>query len=554
MTKNRVYDLFPVAMLVMTIAAATTIAQAQTFSVLYNFGTKSGDPSSPVNAGIVAQGRDGNLYSTAPNGGTNDDGAVFKITPGGTLTVLYSFDGTHGETPFGGLTLGTDGNFYGTTYYGGASNDGTVFKVTPSGSLTVLYSFTNSTDGAYPWAPPIEGTDGNFYGTTSQHNIGGPGSVYKITPSGKFMTLYHFDGAHGSEPFAPLVQGTDGNFYGTTDVGGPSGFGVVYKITPSGRLTVLYNFAETQHGDYPDSPLVQGSDGNFYGTAYAGGSQTRGVVFRITATGKLTVLHNLTGTDGANPNAGLVQATDGNFYGVNSLGGTTDDGTIFRISPTKPYLYKVLYNFDGSTGLFPEVTLFQHTSGILYGDTQEGGTGDVSPCTVGVCGVFYSLNIGVEPFVSLVSTSGKVGKTVGILGQGFSSSSAVKFDGVQATSVKRTGTTFLSVTLPPGALTGSVTVTTGSTTLTSNKTFRVTPQILSFKPTSGPVGTPVTITGVSLTQTTKVTFGGVPATSVTVDSDKKVIADVPTGAKTGKIAITTPGGIAASSGVFTVTQ
>jgi uncharacterized repeat protein (TIGR03803 family) len=216
MTKNRIYDLFPVAMLIMTIAAATTIAQAQNFSVLYNFGTKSGDPYNPQNAGVVARGRDGNLYTTAPRGGTSGSGTVFKITPGGTLTVVYSFDGAHGETPYGGLTLGTDGNFYGTTYYGGASNHGTVFKVTPSGSLTLLYSFTNGTDGAFPSAPPIQGADGNFYGTTAQYIDGGPGSLYKITRSGKFTTLYTFDVTHGSEPYAPLVQGTDGNFYGTT--------------------------------------------------------------------------------------------------------------------------------------------------------------------------------------------------------------------------------------------------------------------------------------------------------------------------------------------------
>lgn len=162
----------------------------------------------------MAQGRDGNLYSTAFRGGTNpQNGAVFKVTPGGTLTVLYSFDGTHGAEPYSGLTLGTDGNFYGTTFAGGASGYGTVFKVTPSGKLTVLYSFTNGTDGAYPWAPPIQGTDGNFYGTTSQYQISGKyGSVYKVTPAGKFTTLYDFDYTHGSTPIVPLVQGTDGNF------------------------------------------------------------------------------------------------------------------------------------------------------------------------------------------------------------------------------------------------------------------------------------------------------------------------------------------------------
>jgi len=532
--------------------AVATIAHAQAFSVLYNFGTSAGDPTNPSFSGIIAQGRDGNLYSTAPSGGASNYGAIFKITPSGTLTTLDSFKGTDGEQPQSGLTLGTDGNYYGASYGGGASGYGTVLKVTPSGKLTVLYSFANGSDGAYPWAPPIEGTDGNFYGTTTQVGLG-VGTVYKITPSGKFTTLYSFGGPDGVTPWASLVQGTDGNFYGTTGAGGNSGYGVVYKITASGKLTVIYNFDGT-HGGSPLSPLVQGSDGNFYGTA-RGGAKGGGVVFRITPTGKLTVLHNINATsDQDEPYAGLVQATDGNFYGTTTGDGSRTLGTIFRISPTKPYPYRVLYKFNGTTGMLPQVTLVQHTNGILYGDTLEGGTGSVHPCSVGFCGVFYSLNIGAGPFVSLVSASGKVGKTIGILGQGFSRSSVVKFDGVQATSVKRTGTSFLSVALPAGALTGSATVTTGSTTLTSNKTFRVTPQILGFKPTSGAVGTVVTITGVSLTQTSKVTFGGVKAISVTINSDTQVTVTVPTGAMTGHIAITTLGGTAVSSGIFAVTQ
>ena len=250
------------------------------YSVLYNFGSRSGDPLEPFYSGIIAQGRDGNLYSTAP-GGANNVGAVFKITPAGTLTTLYSFDTTHGAYPYGGLTLGMDGNFYGTTSGGGAGW-GTVFKITPSGALTVLYNFTNGSDGASPYAPPIQGTDGNFYGTAFGGGIcGNCGTVYKITPSGTFTSLYQFDVTHGFGPYAPLVQGTDGNFYGTTQDGGTNDDGVVFKVTSAGKLTVLYNFDLT-HGALPLGPLVQGSDGNFYGTAETGGSANNGVVFKIT--------------------------------------------------------------------------------------------------------------------------------------------------------------------------------------------------------------------------------------------------------------------------------
>jgi uncharacterized repeat protein (TIGR03803 family) len=516
----------------------------------------SSDPYNPT--GIIAQGRDGNLYTSATLGGTIGEGAAFKITPSGAVTLLYSFSGPDGAEPLGGLTLGTDGNFYGTTYTGGSYCCGTIFKVTPSGALKTLYNYPGNSDGNSPYAPPVQGTDGNWYGTMSSGGTNGEGTVYKLTPAGVLTTLYSFDSTHGAEPHAPLVQGTDGNLYGTTLYGGTVGDGVVFKITTAGKLTVLYNFDDT-HGRYPVSPVVQGTDGNFYGTTLDGGSTESGVVFKITPAGKLTVLHTMNGTtEGSTPVAGLVQGTDGNFYGANSQVGKASSGcpngcgTSFQV--TLKGKLTVLHNFDLTTGSTPDDTPFQNTNGIVYGDTYVGGTGNVSPCSAGDCGVFYSWSDSLPTFVSLLPNSGKVGKTVGILGQGFSSSSVVKFDGVKATAVKNTGSTFLSVTVPSGGFTGSVTVATGSTTLTSNKIFRVTPQILSFKPTSGTVGTVVTITGVSLKQTTKVTFGGVRATTVTVVNDTQVKATVPTGAKTGKIAITTPGGTAISSGVFTVTQ
>ena len=549
------------AMVILIAVIAAAVSHAQTFSVVYNFGSQVNDPQNPYLSGIIAQGRDGNLYSGA-SGGANNLGAAYKVTVGGVLSNLYNFGtiGTDGNTPYGGLTLGTDGNFYGTTYGGGTTQYGTVFKVTPSGTLTTLYNFTAGNDGALPIAPPIQGTDGNYYGTTCPGCNGAPGygSVYKITPAGTFTVLYQCDITHCWNFYDPLIQGTDGSFYATTLYGGTTEQGAVIKISSAGKLTVLYNFDGT-HGYLPFAPLVQGTDGNFYGTTVDGGSFGYGVVFRMTPTGKLTVLHNMNGTtDGGSPFAGLVQATDGNFYGANAYEGAASTncssgcGTLFRISPTGTF--KVVYNFDQTTGQSPYTTLYQHTNGLLYGTTQTGGSESGNPaCNAANCGVLYSLNIGAVPFAALVSTSGKVGAKIGILGQNFSSSSVVTFGSVAATSVTRSGTTFLQATVPSGATTGSVTVTTTAGTLTSSKKFRVTPQITSFSPTSGPVGTVVTITGVSLTQTTKVTFGGVAATSFTVNSDGQVTATVPTGAKTGKIVITTAGGTASSATSFTVT-
>lgn len=550
-----------VAVLVLAVTTSTN-AHAQTFSVLHDFlGANSADGCNPTYSGIVAQGRDGNMYGTTENGGapsfTNNVGTVFQVTPAGVLTVIFSFpnDESRGWLPFGGLTLGTDGYFYGTTkYYGpsGGSPFGAVFQITPGGSLTYPYVFTGGTDGRYPTAPPIQGRDGNWYGTT-QGDFSNPGSVYRLTPSGTLTVLHPF--VHGEQPQDPLVQATDGNFYGTTHYGGTSNNGSVFRITPAGKFTVIYNF-DTTHGQAPYAPLIQGADGNFYGTTTSGGSAGGGVVFKLSPARKITVLYNfIQGDTPSVPIGGLVQATDSFLYGTtsegNSQGGITSNGTIFSISGKKPSTPSYLHDFDFIRGSMPEDTLLQHTNGILYGDTFGGVT------NVG-CGVFYQLDQGLKPFVSLLSTSGKVGDTqnpIGILGQKFTGTTGVFFNGVSAafTLDPTYPDTYLTATVPSGAITGKVTVVTPTGTLTSNKVFMVVPVILSFSPTSGKVGTSVVITGSGLTQASKVTFGGVKATTFTVNSDSQVTATVPTGAKKGKIAITTPGGTATSAKTFTVT-
>ncbi len=268
MTRSPISDLFSFALLGLAIALLPSAAHAQTFSLLYNFGSGFLDPWNPTYPGIMAQGSDGVLYTTSSRGGNYpQEGAVFKITPSGRLTLLYSFGGTfvfdEGEGPAGGLTLGTDGNFYGTTSGGGTYNEGIVFKITPGGTLTKLYDFTGGSDGGNPMAAPIQGTDGNFYGTTLAAGANHYGTVYKITASGIFTTIHSFAFGEGNAPFDPLVQGMDGNFYGTTTGGGAYGnTGTVFKVAPSGKLTTLYSF-DGVHGTSPYAPLIQGSDGNF---------------------------------------------------------------------------------------------------------------------------------------------------------------------------------------------------------------------------------------------------------------------------------------------------
>ena len=528
-------------------AATADLAHAQTFTDLYNFGTASTDPVTPQNPGLIAQGLDGNLYSTSPIGGALNQGSVFKITPGGALSIIYSFDGVVGLLPYGGLTLGTDGNFYGTAQQGGSSGGGIIFQITPAGNLTVLYQFTGAApDGKFPDAAPIEATDGNFYGTALYGGTAGDGSVYKLTPSGVLTTLHSFKGGDGKFPIAPLVQGTDGNIYGTTSSGGKLKWGTVFRISTTGKFKVLYNFDIT-HGQDISAPLIQGTDGNLYGTAQSGGTNTDGTIFSITPAGVLTVLHNFTGFDGYLPYAGLVQASDGNFYGVTTGYGPSGFGSVFSITPQGTF--STLYSgFNSFTGEEPEVTLLQHTNGLLYGDTFTGGTGSL--CT---CGTFYSLNSSLPPFAGLVSSSGRVGLTVGILGQGFTGSGGISFNGTAATNFAIVSDTYATAQVPVGATNGLVVVNTPGGPLISKQEFRVIPaKITSFSPHSGPVGTQVILTGVSLTDTSKVTFGGVAATTFVVNSDTQVTVTVPTGAKTGRIVITTPGGTAAS-GTFTVT-
>ncbi len=531
-----------VVVLALLVGGAAIPAYAQAPSLVYSFDAVDNGIFGPFPASVMTQGQDGNLYGTTDSGGVNLVGGVFVVTPSGSESVLHVFSDAEGRHCNMGLTLGADGNFYGACYDGGTTNHGTVYQLTPSGVLTILHSFSNSgSDGAAPNAPPIQAKDGNFYGTTIGGGTNGDGTIYKLTPKGAFTTIHSFIyPAEGGSPGAQLVQGSNGNFYGTTEEGGG-----IFKVTSAGKLTVIHALA-TSDGEVPLGALIQGTNGNYYGTTSLGGANGEGTVFKTTAAGKFKVLYNFNSeVDGqAEPWIGLVQAGDGNYYGVTFRFGRTGQnqyGGIYRLTPKG--VYSSLYLFDGSVGANPASALIQHTSGLLYGNTQNNGGFDV--------GTIYCLDVGAAPFCNLQTTSGSVGASLGILGQGFSTSSVVEFGGVPALSINLTGTTYIAATVPPGALTGSVTVTTGATTLTCKQTFNVTPTLTTFSPTSGPVGTAVTIAGTGLTQASKVTFNKVVA-SFTVDSDNQITTAVPAGATTGKIAVTTKGGSVTSKKKFTV--
>ena len=518
-------------LLILLLLSGATVT-AQTYQDLYEFNGTGGG-CCPQYPAVMAQGRDGNIYGTTATGGTNNVGIVFKITPTGGFSVLHNFDTTHGSTPVGGLVLGSDGNFYGTTEFGGAHSYGNIFKITPAGVLTDIYDFTGNADGGLTVAPLIVGTDGNFYGTSY------PGVAFKLSTQGVFKVISKIP----TVSYAPLLQADDGAFYGVTQFGGTYSAGTIYKIVGT-KVTTLYSF-DGPHGAYPIGGLVQAMDGNLYGTTTSGGSSNAGVIFRITTTGTLTVLVNF---DSKNPiggyqaNAGLVAGSDGNLYGATVWGGTDVYGTIFEMSTSGSY--SVLHNFDAPSGAGAYSTPMQHTSGRIFGMTARGGTPGK--------GVVYSLDNGVAPFILLTSTTGTVGKSVGILGGGFSGATSVMFNGTPA-SFRVLNDTYLTAKVPAGE-TGFVRVTTPSGTLLSSKIFKVTPKITSFAPSSGPAVTTVAVPGSGLIQSVKITVGGVQVGSFTVSSDTQVTFVVPGGAKTGKIVITTPGGKATSSKAFTVTS
>ena len=368
-------------------AVMAVASPAQTLTTLVNFNFNNG--AEPLYESLV-QGPDGNFYGTTNGAGAHNGGIVFKMTPSGTVTVLYSFCSqpscTDGNAPDAGLALGSDGNFYGVTTSGGANNDGAVFSITPGGGYTLLHSFAGS-DGAEPNGTLLLASDGNFYGTTTSQGSNHGGTLFRINSSGAFTTVYNFctlGSCHdGSGPFGGLMQGTDGYLYGTTTSGG-TGFlyGTVFKMTLNGVLTTLHSFVSSD-GSSPQGKLVQASDGNFYGTTTSGGNAQActfgcGTIFKITSSGTFTPLHNFDGTDGSFVLAGLIQASDGKLYGTAGRGGNAQNcttcGTIFDI--TLGGTLTTLHNFAGfpTEGSLPVGGLVQASNGIFYGTTEAGGS------------------------------------------------------------------------------------------------------------------------------------------------------------------------------------
>jgi len=461
--------------------------------------------------------------------------AMVIASPAQTFTKIKSFNGTNGHGSAGPLVQGLDGNLYGTSYAGGTNSHGTIFRISTGGTLKTLYTFcpqAGCPDGSNPDGGLVLGTDGNFYGTTHQGGVGS-GTVFKITPGGAFTLLYQFcslaDCADGELPAGELVQGRDGRFYGTTEGGGSDGNGTVFTLTTAGGFTTIHSFCGffgCGDGAYPYAGLALGRDGNFYGTNHSSGAQEWGIFYEITPGATVTTRYNFCVftdcTDGGYPGSGLVQGTDGSFYGTTTEGGTSFPqcasgcGTIFKV--TKAGVLTTLHRFVVTDGYLTldSASLVRGTDGNFYGTTGNGGSfkkGTIYQITSG--GTFTTLE-------SLFSSTG-YDPAAGLM---------------QATDGNFYGTT----TAGGGSMSGSV--------------FKLSMGLGPFVktlPTSGKVASVVKILGSNLTGSTAVTFNGTPAT-FTVVSATEITTKVPSGASSGPVTVTTPGGRLSSNIVFRVTK
>jgi uncharacterized repeat protein (TIGR03803 family) len=464
--------------------------------------------------------------------------------PAQVFTTLTSFEGigSEGVMPVSGLVQSTNGNFYGTTLQGGGvggdlGTDGTVYMITPKGTLDTLYDFCTTTcpGGETPGTALIQATNGDFYGTTEYGGANGNyGTIFKMTPSGAVSTLYNFCAQasgylclDGELPDAKLVQGANGDFYGTTRGGGAFSRGTVFKITPTGALTTLYSFCAQSNCADGATPLglIQVASGEFYGVAYyGGGSLDAGTIYKISSTGVMTILHSFcsaTCSDGAQPSS-ILQGADGNFYGVTAGGGSVDAGTIYKITPAGTLT--TLYAFcaggipceDGSE---PN-SLVQATDGNFYGTAADYGPN--------YAGTLFRLT----PTGTLTTLYAFCSQT------GCSDGETPNPGLIQATNGTFYGTTEYS----------------DQSDLAFGTVFSLSVGLAPFIETQtagGTVGSEVKILGNNLTGAISVSFNGTLA-SFEVPSSSFIVAKVPEGATSGTVKVLTPSGTLSSNGVFQV--
>ena len=348
-------------------------ALAQTETVLHSFNGKDG--SYPF-ARLSIDGQ-GNLYGT--NGGNPvppaTSASIFKLSPTGKLAVPFRTAATGiCNLCIDNLLRDHQGNLYGTEAAAGSSGNGAVFKLTPAGSFTVLYNFTGGTDGKYPNDGLVSDEQGNLYGTTGLGGAFGQGVIFEVTPAGVEQVLYSFTGgADGGTPWGRLLRDSQGNLFGTTYADGALklSFGVVFKLAPDGVESVLHSFTGGSDGGHPNGDLIADSQGNLYGTTPSVNDGPHGTVFKITQQGLLTVLHTFSGSDGFDPRSGVIMDASGNLVGTTWSGGAFGDGVAYQLAPDGTET--VLHSFSGPDGSLPVGGVVFDQQGNLYGSTAYGG-------------------------------------------------------------------------------------------------------------------------------------------------------------------------------------
>jgi uncharacterized repeat protein (TIGR03803 family) len=520
---------------------------AQSYQVLYNFNCASGGCTPE---GALVQGKDGNLYGTTSAGGSNNLGTIFVVSTAGTgYTVLWNFDSSTGA-PTGGLTVSSvDGNFYGTT-------GSTLYRfVLSTLTLTVLHTFSN-TEGI-PQGPPVEDTHKNLYGVNDLGSS--PGTAYRFTVATDTYEL--LTGKVPVFPSGPLFLASDGHLYGATSFGGKDEAGTIFSITSKGGIKTVYYFTGEDDGTSPNAPLVEGKDGNLYGTAYSGGFANFGTIFNLTLPKPMmpsveTPLHyfDRSGTDPYNPGAGLLAASDGNFYGSTTEGGADNLGSLFEWQPGGGGSFLELFDLSGTTGTTaganPNSNMIEDTNGVFYGVTPAGGSNGSGNGD----GVLFSLTpLNLLSHISLCCNWWVIlDQPVTVIGQNLTGVISVEF-GTVAARFRPGSNTYLTAYVPSAAIDSPVTVTLATgLQLQTQQNARILPRITNLDPSSGPVGTQVGIVGGGFAGTTQVTFGGVATGNFTVVSPALIQATVPSGAQTGKVVVKTPNGSATSKQTFTV--
>jgi uncharacterized repeat protein (TIGR03803 family) len=317
---------------------------------------------------IVAS--DGNFYGAALPSALNiplnamqlNCGSVYRLTSAGTISTIYtaaiapSLDNACPQLLNPSLIAGGSGLLYGAL--SGENNDddyipSETFSLSLTGTLTSLTTFPLVPMPLSDLTALTLGNNGSIYEVVAAGGATSQGGIYEITPAGQQTLLYSF-GSFAGDAFLttkvefpttsqaqPLLQTTDGSFYGTTALGGTSqacsnGCGTIFKLCPTGVESVLYSFGGSAQGPLsPSGPLILASDGNFYGLAYNMTPSTptvRGSIYRMAPDGTVSLIYTFRGPDGADPAGALLQASDGNLYGTTGGGGAFNAGTVFRVN------------------------------------------------------------------------------------------------------------------------------------------------------------------------------------------------------------------------------